>query len=123
MLLILSVTVLILASGMRAQAPKTTPKTEAASVGNADNGKKLYKADGCYECHGYEGQGAPGTGTRLAPPMISFPAFVSEVRHPRDQMPPYTAKVLPDSDLADMYAFLQSLPKPPAVKSIPLLNN
>jgi hypothetical protein len=38
-------------------------------------------------------------------------------------MPPYTAKVLSDKDLADIYAFLQSLQQPPTAKDIPLLNN
>jgi hypothetical protein len=36
-------------------------------------------------------------------------------------MPPYTVKSIPDKDLADIYAFLQSLPTPPAVDSIPAL--
>jgi hypothetical protein len=36
-------------------------------------------------------------------------------------MPPYTTKVLPDQDLADIYAFLLSVPPPPALDSIPLL--
>ena len=38
-------------------------------------------------------------------------------------MPPYTSKVVSDSEMADIYAFLQSLPQPPAVKDIPLLND
>ena len=37
-------------------------------------------------------------------------------------MPPYTEKVLPNDDLADIYAYLQSIPKPADYKSIPLLN-
>jgi hypothetical protein len=36
-------------------------------------------------------------------------------------MPPYTAKVLSERDLTDIYAFLQALPRLPAVSSIPLL--
>ena len=52
---------------------------------------------------------------------MPFPAFVSQLRTPRNQMPPYTAKVLSEADLADIYAFLQSLPQPPKVESIPLL--
>jgi hypothetical protein len=36
-------------------------------------------------------------------------------------MPPYTDKVLPERDLADIYAFLQSRPAPKSVESIPLL--
>jgi hypothetical protein len=36
-------------------------------------------------------------------------------------MPPYTAKVLSDEDLANIYSFLRSRPQPPAVDTIPLL--
>jgi hypothetical protein len=36
-------------------------------------------------------------------------------------MPPYTSKVLTDAQLADIYSFLQSIPKPPDVSTIPLL--
>lgn len=38
-------------------------------------------------------------------------------------MPPFTSKVASDSDLADIHAFLQSLPQPTPAKNIPLLNN
>jgi hypothetical protein len=37
-------------------------------------------------------------------------------------MIPYTAKSLPDNELADIYAWLRSIPPPPAVSSIPQLN-
>src|SRR5258705_1346260 len=33
-------------------------KSTAASPGNADTGKMIFTKDGCYECHGREGQGA-----------------------------------------------------------------
>jgi hypothetical protein len=36
-------------------------------------------------------------------------------------MPLYTTKVLSDTELANIYAFLQALPAPPPVQSIPLL--
>jgi hypothetical protein len=36
-------------------------------------------------------------------------------------MPPYTSRIVPDTDLAHIYAFLRALPEPPAVQSIPLL--
>jgi hypothetical protein len=38
-------------------------------------------------------------------------------------MAPYTAKILTDQELADIYAFLLTIPAPPAVNTIPLLNN
>src|SRR5215475_9290000 len=96
-------------------------QTVAPPSGDAKNGRKLFAADGCYQCHGYEAQGATPTGPRLGPKPIAFAQFQKYVRQPTGQMPPYTAKSIPDKDLADIYAFLQSLPSPPAVDSIPAL--
>src|ERR1043165_4182566 len=101
-----------LASGMAAQNP---PRS-----GNAANGKKIFASDGCYQCHGYEGQG--GVGPRLAPRPSAFQAFAKYIRQPTGEMPPYTAKVVSDKELDDIYSFLQSIPQPPPVQSIPLLN-
>jgi mono/diheme cytochrome c family protein len=88
-------------------------------AGNAENGKKLYAQYGCYQCHGYAAQG--GVGPRLAPRPLAFAAFSKYLRQPSGEMPPYTVKVLSNSQLADVYAFLRSVPQPPAVDSIPLL--
>jgi len=90
---------------------------------NASNGERLFKNNGCYECHGLQGQGSSSTGaSRLGPPEIPFSAFLSYVRAPAGDMPPYTAKAVSDKDLADIYDFLKSVPHPPPAKSIPLLN-
>jgi mono/diheme cytochrome c family protein len=103
---------------VRAQQSSDTP-----SSGNAQNGKKLFMNDGCYECHGRLGQGAAQTGAaRIGPPMLSFEGFQNYVRSPKINMPPYTSKALPDQDLADIYAYLKSIPMPPKGKDIPLLN-
>jgi mono/diheme cytochrome c family protein len=37
-------------------------------------------------------------------------------------MPPFHVEILSDSDLIDIYAYLESLPKPKSAKDIPLLN-
>ena len=95
----------------------------AAPAGNAQNGKKLFERYGCYQCHGYEAQGGLGTGPRLAPKPLAWAALSRYVRQPAGQMPPYTAKVVSEKDLADIYAFLSAQPTPPPAKSIPLLNN
>jgi mono/diheme cytochrome c family protein len=95
-------------------------QTPAAPSGNAQNGKKIFTSYGCYQCHGFAGQG--GAGARLAPKPIAFVNFSKYVRQPTGEMPPYTAKVVSDQELADIYAFLQSIPPPPAAKSLPLLN-
>lgn len=99
-------------------------QTRSASTppGNAQNGRKLFENYGCYQCHGREAQGGLGTGPRLGPKPIAFTAVQRYIRHPTGQMPPYTAKVVSDKDLADIYAFLQSVKQPPAVNEIPLLN-
>jgi cytochrome c553 len=94
---------------------------DAVPAGNAESGKKLFAADGCYQCHGYEAQGSSATGPRLGPQPIAFARFIRYVRAPTGQMPPYTAKVLSDRELADIYAFLQSRPQPPPLDSVPLL--
>ncbi len=94
----------------------------AAPAGSADSGKHLFVADGCYQCHGYVGQGGGVAGPRLAPAPIAFEAFEKQLREPRQGMPPYSDKILSDKDAADIYAYLQTIPKPPAVKDIPLLN-
>jgi mono/diheme cytochrome c family protein len=97
--------------------------SDAPPTGNAQNGKKLFNGDGCYECHGRQGQGAAQTGAaRIGPPQLSFEGFQNYVRSPKNQMPPYTSRALPDQDLADIYAFLKSIPMPPKGKDIPLLN-
>jgi ubiquinol-cytochrome c reductase cytochrome c subunit len=87
-----------------------------AQSGDAAKGKALYAKNGCYECHGTVGQG--GTGPRIAPRTASL----AYIRKPAGQMPPYTAKVMPDAELADVQAYLMSIPAPPAAKSIPILN-
>jgi mono/diheme cytochrome c family protein len=87
-----------------------------APAGDANKGKTLFMKNGCYECHGTVGQG--GTGPRIAPRTGS----IAYIRKPAGQMPPYTAKVLSDSDAADLLAYLMSIPAPPAAKNIALLN-
>jgi mono/diheme cytochrome c family protein len=89
--------------------------------GNPDNGKRLFLAYGCYQCHGYHGAGA-AIAPRIGPPPISFAALLRYVRAPTGQMPPYTAKVASDQDFADIYAYLKTFPPPAPASSIPLLN-
>lgn len=121
-LMMVAAALMIALPGTRAQAPGPAPKADTAPSGNAQNGKRIYTSYGCYQCHGREGQGSPA-GSRIGPRPIPFPAFLRYNRQPTGQMPPYTNKVVSDSELADIYAFLQSLPQPPPAKNIPLLND
>jgi mono/diheme cytochrome c family protein len=105
-------------AAVHAQTPAAP--APAAPPGNADTGKKLYVSVGCYQCHGYEGQGG-AAGPRLAPRPLPYAGFSRYVRRPTNQMPPYTERLVPDADLAHIYAYLQSRPVPPAASTIPLL--
>jgi len=102
-------------------AQAQTAPAAPAPAGNADTGKKLFVSYGCYQCHGYEGQGSSATGPRLAPRPLPFAALSRYVRRPSGQMPPYTEKVLAEADLAHIYAYLQSRPMPRAADTIPIL--
>jgi len=104
-----------------AQSTETAQKAAAVPVGNAQHGKVVYTRVGCYECHGWDGQSGGNTGPKLGPDPWPFTAFTRQLRVPLNTMPPYTAKVLSDADVADIYAFVQSLPQPPKVESVPLL--
>ncbi len=95
-------------------------QTATAPAGDVERGKALFTKNGCYQCHNYEGHGG-AAGARLAPNPIPFRAFLTYVRAPKGDMPPYTAKVMSEQELADVYAFLQSRPRPPAVSMLPLL--
>ena len=93
----------------------------AAASGSIENGKRLWVKDNCYSCHGYDGHG--GAGAKLAPKPISMVAFMAFVRHPAaSSMPTFSAKIIPDADLRDMWTYLNSIPPPSAAKDIPLLN-
>ncbi len=96
-------------------------KPSDAPTGNAENGKKIFNKNGCYECHGREGQGSVMTGPRIAPDPVPFDVLSRYLRKPTGEMPPYTAKVISEQELADIYAFLQSRSHPPTAKATPLL--
>jgi mono/diheme cytochrome c family protein len=85
------------------------------------HGMTLYNSDGCSQCHGWAGQGGTAGPTLLTP--SSQANYITQLRSPRAVMPPYTAKVLQDQDIADIYAYVQTLPKPPDYKKIKLLQD
>jgi len=90
-----------------------------APSGNVGNGKKLYETVGCSQCHGLVGQGG-AAGPKLIDPT-PFPAFVVQLRTPRQVMPPYTERVMSEQQIADIYAHVKTFPLPPDPASIPLL--
>jgi mono/diheme cytochrome c family protein len=106
-------------NGAAPQTDKPAAAADKSSAGNLERGKKLFVDDGCWQCHGRAAQG--GVGPRLGPHPLPLNAIITYIRQPAAEMPPYTAKVISDAEIADIYAFLNSLPDPPKVDSIAIL--
>lgn len=104
-----------------AYAAAQAPRANQAAAGNAETGKRLFEKDGCYECHGYAGQGGRD-GPRLAATSLSVTALIRYVRRPFGAMPAFTRKVLSDQELTDIYAYLKAFPPAKPAKDVPLLN-
>jgi len=96
----------------------------AALAADAARGKILFTQKyGCYECHGTLGQGSPVTGPKLAPNPLPYDTLSAFVRTSNGPMPPFRESILPNADLEDIYAYLQSIKPAADYKTIPLLNN
>ena len=92
----------------------------AAFAASAENGKRLFLKAGCWQCHGTVGQGG-AAGPKIAPDPLPYEVLAAFVRTTNRAMPPYREAVLSNSDLADIYVYLESIPKPPAPDNLPLL--
>jgi len=92
-----------------------------AFAASAERGKGEFIKHGCWECHGEVGQGGQA-GPKLAPDPIPWETLSTFVRTTSRNMPPFREEILSNDDLADIYAYLQSIPKGPDPKSIAILN-
>jgi mono/diheme cytochrome c family protein len=82
----------------------------AQPAGDAKAGQAAFMKLGCYTCHGVWGQGTWRDGPRLNPPM-PFEAMLQQLRTPRLEMPPYVESQVSDKGVADIHAYLKSIPK------------
>lgn len=83
-----------------------------AGVDNASirDKEEPYIKYGCYQCHGFKGQGALMTGTPpIAPDVLPFEAFAEIVRRPYGKMPAYSPDVLDRATLKQIYDHLESI--------------
>jgi hypothetical protein len=60
-------------------------------------------------------------GPRVALVQRSLETFIGYVRRPSGRMSAYSASVLSDAELTDIYAYLRTLPGAKPAKEIPLL--
>ena len=92
-----------------------------ALAASAEKGKIAFVQPGCWQCHGFQGQGGVA-GPKLAPEPLALETLTAFVRTSNRAMPPYMEAILSNDDLADIHAYLESIPKAPDPKGIPLLN-
>jgi mono/diheme cytochrome c family protein len=119
----IAITTLVAAAlGLGASA---VASAQDAPQGDAANGKRIFLADGCFTCHGRSGQGGAYNGPApiLAHTQLPFDGFKGQIRNPADDMPAFSDAVLSDKDIADIYAFVQTLPGATSAKNIAILNN
>ena len=90
--------------------------------GDPASGKRLFMAYGCYECHGTVGAGGGFAGPRIAPNPLPFLGVKSKLRTASGRMPVYSETVLKDTEIADIYAYLASIPTGRSAHDIELLN-
>jgi mono/diheme cytochrome c family protein len=110
----------VLCAGALAVAP-----AQVGPQGDPANGKQIYLKDACFTCHGRSGQGGVyrGPAPVLARTALPFDGLRALLRDPPGDMPAYSETVLSDKDIADIYAFLESLPGPRSPKDIRVLDN
>jgi mono/diheme cytochrome c family protein len=89
---------------------------DASEASTSPANREVYIAYGCYQCHGYEGQGGGSYGgPRIAPPVWPFEAFAAQLRRPRGSpipMPAYSPSILNEADLKRIYDYLVLIPQP-----------
>jgi ubiquinol-cytochrome c reductase cytochrome c subunit len=94
--------------------------SQSAQAASAKEGEAAFMKNGCWQCHGTQGQGSIA-GLKLAPnpkPLAYLNAFIRNTVGP---MPPYSEKILSNEDLANIHAYLESIPASPDPKTLPLL--
>jgi mono/diheme cytochrome c family protein len=100
-------------------------RAQDAPPGDAVEGKRLFLAVGCFLCHGRVGQGGAMNGPApiLAKTQMPFEGFKGQLRQPINDMPAYSEALMSDKQVADIYAFVQSLPGPRPTKDMPIFND
>lgn len=84
--------------------PQPTPTPDPDTV---KQGQRLFYQVGCFYCHGVKAEGA--VGPRIARTTLSQEAVTTQVYHPAGDMPTFSERAVSRSDVAAIYAYLQSL--------------
>jgi len=91
--------------------PTTPPEAEAGGVtADVQHGQELFNNLGCMACHGAQGEG--GIGPTIAQTGLSLERVVRQYRAPYRNMPRFGPDQVSEADIADIYAYLHTLPTP-----------
>ena len=90
---------------------------EEGAVGNATNGQSLFFSLGCNVCHGDSGEGL--VGPTIAQTIVPLDRVITQYREPLEAMTAFPPDQVSDEDVADIYAWLQTVPRPPEAAVIP----
>ena len=96
------------------------PQSESAPPGDPEAGASSFRPVGvrCGFCYGNDAEGAYGPA--LAGGLeLTWAQFKRKVRHPYGVMPGFNETQLPDRALADIWAFIRSLPPAPVAAEPP----
>ena len=97
-----------------ARAPGPQPRRRPRRSATAAAGKVHYTFGNtsCSNCHGVNGEGR--FGPALAGRKLTYARFRAYVRNPLGRMPAYPETELDDQEIADMVAYLDTLPLAPS---------
>jgi mono/diheme cytochrome c family protein len=119
---------LLIAAGLVALAGSAA--AAEGPVGDAAKGKSLYYVNGCYGCHGFNGQTGARNLVGTGSPIIATPdAFLTFLRGrasnqpmtPSTSMPSFPEKAIGNAQARDIYAYIKTFKvDAPEVKDVPV---
>ncbi len=92
-------------------------EAEEGAIGNPINGQDLFFSLGCNVCHGDRGEGL--VGPTIARTIVPLDRVVEQYRLPLEAMTAFPPDQVSDEEIADVYAWLQTVERPPDSQVIP----
>ncbi len=92
-------------------------EAQEGAVGNPANGQNLFFSLGCNVCHGDQGEGL--VGPTIAMTIVPLDRVITQYREPLEAMQVFPPDKVSDEEIADIYAWLQTVPRPPEADVIP----
>ena len=92
-------------------------EVEEGAVGNPVRGQELFFSLGCNVCHGDRGEGL--VGPTIARTVVPLDRVIEQYRQPFEAMTAFPPEEVSDEEIADIFAWLQTVERPPDDLVIP----